>query len=215
MSDVEKYENMIGELERKREACTLRGRALSDERASIALEAHTSGAGSKAAKRLLEINAALAVRSSEIESIDVALKAAGEKLAAAERDAAAAADRAQAAEARKLAKELGECFVFLDGRLKDAADALVAISRGTDELRRKGFTVPSDIMLRIAIVAIIETWAHRLPPSWHNALRDEFRYLAPAQRKTALQYWEAILPSLSNSIRQRTGEAERTDTEAA
>src|SRR6478672_11516091 len=108
MNDIEYAEKTLTDLRAKREAIVARGRELSDERSAIALDAHTGNA--KSSKRLMEINAALALHVSEIEGIDAALKAAGEKLAAAQAAEAQAADRQKAEEARKLAKELGECF---------------------------------------------------------------------------------------------------------
>jgi hypothetical protein len=81
-SEVEHATHVLNNLRQKRDALVARGVELADERASIALAAHTGD--SKASKRLLEVNAALAVRASEVESIDAAIKAAGEKCAAAE-----------------------------------------------------------------------------------------------------------------------------------
>jgi hypothetical protein len=142
MNDIEKFQNTIDVLTRKREACVNRGRELADERSVIALEAHTGNV--KASKRLQEVNAALAVRASELESFDVALKAAGEKLAAAQAAEAAAADRQLAEEAKKLTRELGECFPYLDRHLAEAARALIAIHDGIAKLHQAGFQFPSD-----------------------------------------------------------------------
>jgi hypothetical protein len=72
ISDVEKYEGMIAELECKRAACVQRGTELAAERDGIALEACTGNG--KAAKRLAEIHAAIAVQSSELATFDAAKK---------------------------------------------------------------------------------------------------------------------------------------------
>jgi hypothetical protein len=100
MNDTEQAEHVLNNLRQKREAIVACGRELSDERFAIALEAHT-GNNNKATKRLMEINAALALHASEVESIDAAIEAAGKKHAAAEHAAATAADRQKAEEARK------------------------------------------------------------------------------------------------------------------
>src|SRR5262249_9734736 len=89
---VEKAETVIADLEAKRAACVKRGTELADERAAVALAAHTGDA--KARKRLDEINAAIASHASELASFDAALKAAGERLL-----------RAQSAEAKKRASK--------------------------------------------------------------------------------------------------------------
>jgi hypothetical protein len=82
-SDVEKAKAVIWALEAKRETCIQRGRELADERASVALAAHTGD--QKAAKKLESIHQAIVVHGSELASLDAALRAAGEKLQAAER----------------------------------------------------------------------------------------------------------------------------------
>jgi hypothetical protein len=212
MSDIEKYENMIADLERKREACVQRGTGLSDERASVALDAHIGD--SKAAKRLTEIHAALALHGSELASLDAAAKAAGEKLAAAQAVEARAVDQQRAAEAQKLVSELAEVFPYIDKHLAAALKGLIAIERGVTELHQKGVAFPTDIQLRLGIVAALGTWMQQLPRIWYSEIRDGLRYLSPAEKKTFSAYWSAISPSLQNTIRQRTGEAER-NTEAA
>jgi len=97
MNEVQKSEAVIADLETKRAACVKRGTELADERAAVALDAHTGNV--KARKRLDEINAAIATHGSELASIDAAIKAAGERL-----------QQAQASEsqtqARKVAREL-------------------------------------------------------------------------------------------------------------
>jgi hypothetical protein len=56
---IEKAEAVVAELEAKRIKCVAHGTELQDERANVALAAHTGDV--KARKRLDEINAALAV----------------------------------------------------------------------------------------------------------------------------------------------------------
>ena len=94
------------------------------------------------------------------------------------------------------------------------SSALIAIHDGIAKLHAAGFSFPSDAQLRLGIAAVLQTWAHRLPRSLHDQLRDGFEFLAPGRRQTAVEYWRAIEVSLNNSIRQATGEAEQP-TEAA
>jgi hypothetical protein len=61
MTDVRKAEGVVASLEAKREACVRHGTELADERANVALSAHTGDV--KARQRLNEINSAIAVHS--------------------------------------------------------------------------------------------------------------------------------------------------------
>jgi hypothetical protein len=206
MNDADQAEHVLNNLRQKREAIVARGRELSDERAAIALDAHTGN--NKATKRLMEINAALALHASEIEGIDAALKAASEKLAVAQAAEAQAAQAAKAAEAQKLVKEIGECFPYLDKHLAEAARALIAIYDGVVQLHAAGFSFPSDAQLRLGLTTVLQSWAHGLPRSIHDHLRDGFEFLPPGRRQSASEYFAAIEPSLLNQINQHLGKPE-------
>jgi len=204
MSDME---HVLNNLRQKREAIVARGRELSDERSAIALDAHSGN--SRASKRLMEVNAALALHASEIEGIDAAIAEAEKRRVAAQAAEAQAADRQKAAEAQKLAHELAECFPYLDRHLTEAARALVAIHDGIAKLHAAGFAFPSDAQLRLGLTTVLQSWAHGLPRSLHDHLRDGFEFLAPGRRQSASEYWAAISPSLNNQITQRLPEAAR------
>jgi hypothetical protein len=135
-----------------------------------------------------------------VREIDLALAEAGRVLQEARQAEATAADQARAAEARKLVQELGACFPYLDRKLAEAANALIAIHDGVAQLHAAGFAFPSDNQVRINLAEVIETWAHSLPRSLHNQLRDGVRFLPPGTRKSAAQYWAAIEATLNNSI---------------
>jgi hypothetical protein len=209
MNDIEQAEHVLNNLRQKREAIVARGRELSDERSAIALDAHCGNA--KASKRLMEVNAALALHTSEVESIDAALKAAGEKLAAAEHAAATAEARRRAEEMRKVVSELAPVFEYVDKHFKAAVDGLLAIESGFAQLRELGIKHPDDALVRLNVVACINTWGMRMPRNWYSELRDGMRFLAPHERKTFDAYWKAIEPMLQNTIRQRLGEEQPTE----
>jgi hypothetical protein len=185
---------------RKRAACVQRGTELAGERDAIALAACTGDA--KAAKRLAEIHAAIAAQSSELAAFNAAKKSAGEKLASAQQVEAQAAARQKAEETQKLVHETGKCFDYLDRHLNEAARALIAIDTGFAQLRRAGVVI-SDTQDRIGITTIIQSWAHRIPRRWHEQLRDNFQFLAPGARRTAVEHWRAIQLSFD---RQAAGE---------
>jgi DNA repair exonuclease SbcCD ATPase subunit len=213
MTEVEKCEAIITELRRKRELLIGRGHRLGEERTKLSFSAHAE-ADKTAQKRLDTVHDELGRFESELKSVDEAIAEAEKRRVAAQAAEAQAAAKAEADEARKLVKEIGECFPYLDRHLTEAARALIAIHDGIAKLHQAGFAFPSEAQLRLGIAAIIQTWAHNLPRSWHDQLRDGMQFLPPHQRKTAISYWAAIEPSLQNAIRQRLGEAER-DTEAA
>jgi hypothetical protein len=166
MNDIEKFEILIAELEAKRERCAQRGRELLDERSTIALAAHT-GDG-KASKRLLEINAALALHASEVESLDAAIEAAGKKHASAEDSAARAASKQEAAALSKHVDELAEVPAFIDEHLSAALRGLIAFERGVEGLHQRGVPFPTAVQLRLGITAVLGTWLQQLPKMWWN-----------------------------------------------
>jgi hypothetical protein len=200
MNDIEKYENMIADLERKREACVQRGTGLSDERASVALDAHIGD--SKAAKRLVDIHNALALHSSELASLDAAAKAAGERLAAAQAVKAQEANRQRVEELRKHVDELSQVPAYIEKHLTAALRGLIAIERGVAELHQLGVAFPTDIQLRLGMTAVLGTWLQQLPKLWWNEIAAGLRFRAPNERKSALSYWNQIEPSLRNIIAQ-------------
>jgi hypothetical protein len=185
---------------------------LGEQRVQLAFGAHTGDAAAR--KKLDTINREAALHDSELRSLDCAIAEATKRVERARQDEERAANRQQAEEARKHVDELAKCFPYLDRHLAEAARALIAIHDGIAKLHQAGFAFPSDHQIRIGIASVLQTWAHSLPRSWHDQLRDGFEFLAPGRRQTAIQYWNAIEGSLSNSIRQRAGEAEQP-TEAA
>jgi hypothetical protein len=132
MSEVEKFEALAADIERKRADCVRRGTELADERAAISLAACTGDA--KAAKRLTEIHAALAAHSSELASVDAALKAAAEKLAVAERNAAQEEDRKAARRLRTVAQRMKQRGKNLDAALAIVTEELVGLQADVSEI---------------------------------------------------------------------------------
>jgi chromosome segregation ATPase len=108
---VKNAEATVASLEQKRIKCVAHGTELQDERANVALAAHTGDV--KARKRLDEINAALAVHSSELASLDAALRAATEQLERAREKEAQQTDRAAAAALLKESDHFRARFLLL------------------------------------------------------------------------------------------------------
>jgi hypothetical protein len=166
-----------------------------------------------ATERLGKITERAIERDGRLRSLDCAIFEARERLAAAKAAEARAADRQKAEEALTLLHETGRCFEYLDKHLNEAVRALTAIDNGFAQLRQSGFVI-SDTSDRIGITAIIQSWAHRIPRRWHEQLRDNFEFLAPGARRTAIEHWTRMRASIDNQITARLGEGER-NTEAA
>jgi uncharacterized coiled-coil protein SlyX len=102
-NNITEVQKIIAQLEKKRAVCIKHGTELNNERANVALDAHTGDA--KARKRLDEINVAVATHQSELQSLDAALRAAADKLAKARDHEARSADRALANEVKKVCED--------------------------------------------------------------------------------------------------------------
>jgi hypothetical protein len=211
---VAEAQAIIERLQAQREKLARRQGEHEVERQRLAYRARVE-ADPEASRRLSDMADEAVRNRHQLRDIDAALVTARERFAAAERVEAQKADRQKAKEMRKLVGEVGECFPYLGHHLEEAARALIAINDGSAKLHAAGFAFPSDQQLRLGIAAIIQTWAHSLPRSWHQELRDGLRFLAPHERKTAVSYWAQIEASIDRQITERLGEAERTDEEAA
>ena len=205
MTEVEKCEATVRDLERKREACVRRGVELADERANVALAAHTGNV--KARKRLDEINTAIATHESELASLGAAIKAAGESLKKAEAAAALEADRKLSGEARVIVDRIDSLFASADTHFKQAFEALKAADTRIEELRQLGFAFPTALQVRMNARFAFMTYLVALPKYWWNEIQYAgVQYPSPAERRTFSQFWSKMSASLSREIANRLGE---------
>ena len=210
MTEVEKCEATVRDLERKREACVRRGVELADERANVALAAHTGNV--KARKRLDEINTAIATHESELASLGAAIKAAGESLKKAEAAAALEADRKLAGEARVIVDRIESLFASADLHFKQAFEALKAADGRIEELHQLGFAFPTALQVRMNARFAFMTYLVALPKYWWNEIQHAgVQYPSPAERRTFSQFWSQMSASLSRQITQRLGEAKQKE----
>jgi hypothetical protein len=119
---ADKAQGVVVDLEKKRDAAVQHGTALADERAGVALAAHTGD--DKAAKRLQEIHTAIAVHGSELASLDAAVRAAGEKVDAAKAAVTTAEQKVRAEKLRVVSRVFTTHMRKLDKHLGDFADEL-------------------------------------------------------------------------------------------
>jgi hypothetical protein len=201
MSDIEKFENTIANLKRKREACVKRGVELADERAAVALAAHTGD--TKAAKRLGEIHTALATQASEVASFDAALEAAASKLATAQQAEVAERDKVSALALRKTVAEIGECMQYADKHFALAIKALVAADTALDQVHAAGSDFPTRMQFAANAERALKTAIMGLPRYWW---RDWSQHLAPNERRGFAEFWARMQVPLENNVRRRLGE---------
>jgi len=203
MTEFEKAETIIADLEAKRAACVKRGTELADERAAVALAAHTGDA--KARKRLDEINAAIASHASELASFDAALKAAGERL----RQAQAAEARKHAGKTAKQLLKMANAIVQHAQSLDDAntirVEASRAIADGLTEMRSLahglGVFVPSHEQLFAMASRADQTATMQTP--W---AREVGEHLPPNQRRSHMSYAQSWHAAITKSIAELVGE---------
>jgi len=200
-SDIERAEHVLNNLRQKREVLVARGVELGEQRLQVSFAAHADN-DAKARRRLDEINREDALHGSELRSLDAAIAEASVRVSRAQAAEAQKVARERAAEARKLTAELAEVFPYVDRKLAEAADGLIAIEKGFAQLRALGIG-PTDAQVRLNVTRALETWAHRLPRSWHEHLRDGLKFLAPRERQAFSEYWRAVEASLQNAIGQR------------
>jgi hypothetical protein len=186
-NDVEKAAQIIGELEQKRSACVQRGTELADERANVALAAHTGDA--KAAKRLDEIHKAIVVHGSELASLDAALKAAGERLTAAKEAEAREQEHQRELEWRKEAEALREVFEDLDDNLADVAELANTAREKFHLLRQLGFA-PTDQQWRALGARALKTAL--MSTLWMDV---DLGPVPPSERRSFLQLYQVWLES--------------------
>ena len=175
-SAVEALEAVLAKLQGMRDNVVRHGTELSDERANVALAAMTGDA--KARKRLDAINAELATQHGELESIDAALRTAGERLADAQRDAAAEIERNKAIAMREVLAEFAECAVSLDEALIALGEEGDALRVTIRKLRELGCDFPTDAQISVLGLQCVQTALMQTP--W----KREFPHLAPKDRRT-------------------------------
>ncbi len=201
---VEKAEAIVADLENKRAACVQRGTELADERANVALAAHTGHA--KAAKRLEEIHHAIVRHGSELASLDAALRAAGDRLVAAKAAEARSADATAAKELRSVLKEFLNHVRVLDDALSIVAAAGNDMRETLTRMHQLGAATPSYEQLDSLGARCLLTACAATP--W----RRHFEALPPNQRRSftdTVSQWTAAIER--NFVAPRLGENQKEE----
>lgn len=179
MTDREKAELTLKNLENIRKHLLQEQAELADERGRVALRAHTGD--KKSRTRLDEINIASAKFASEFASIEAAIIEANKNLDAAQAAEAQAADRTKAEQIAALNAKLKEELDDADDAFAEAISSVLSARALLMEMHTLGVTSPTDQMFRINAVIAIKSAIQLLPSQYINDF--EFMRLSPSQKK--------------------------------
>jgi hypothetical protein len=102
--------------------------------------------------------------------------------------------------------EISERAIERDQRIRSLDCAI------TEARDRSAKRTPSAPQFRLGMIPAVQTSIMSLPQSWW---RDWSRFVPPGERRSFSAFWARIHGPLEARIKQRLGESERTDTEAA
>jgi small-conductance mechanosensitive channel len=202
MTEIEKCELTLKNLENIRTHLLQDQTELADERGRVALGAHTGD--KKSRSRLDEINIAAAKFASEFTSIEAAIKEANARLAAAQAAEASSADKAKAEQIAALNAQLREQLHDAEDAGADFISSVLTARSILQQMHALGVTSPTDQMFKINSIIAIKTVIQNLPQNWISDF--EFQRLAPSQKKEFKQLAEAWGLTIENQIAARLGE---------
>jgi len=190
MTEVEKAELTVRNLENIRKHILVEQAELADERQRVSFAAHTGD--KKSRTRLDEINIAAAKFASEFASIEAAIIEAGNRLEAAKVTEASAADRAQALLLKEAVAEFVEAGNELDASLEDMAFHANAMSDVLNRLHQLGAASPRTEQLRVLGAHCFKSALMKTP--WKKEL--EFEHI-PAHK---LQSFKALVSTWADML---------------
>jgi hypothetical protein len=203
---VTQAQEVVADLEAKRTAAVQHGTELADDRANVALAAHTGD--DKAAARLKEIHQAIAMHGSELASLDAALRAAGTKVEHAKASLAIELQKLDAVKLRTASKQFVAQLKKMDATLDAFVNCLYDVEPIRQELDRLGvgptFTQFLALGERPILLALSDTIFEG---------RDLSRILAPGERITFTQLAEAWTRGHDAAVSRILGE--QTNNEEA
>jgi chromosome segregation ATPase len=180
MSEIQKAERTLSDLQAKRARLSARGVGIGNERANIAYQAHTAG-DAKTEKRLAELHREAAEYESQIAGLDAAIKTASEKLAQAKQDEASRADREVAKQLRKTVAEFSAAAELADARAMEFIAACQALEEAGAAMSSQG--LPPSGQQRISFFSrAVFTFLLNLPAAWRR--QGDFPVLMHNERRT-------------------------------
>ncbi|SHL15033.1 hypothetical protein [Bradyrhizobium lablabi] len=199
MTEIEKCELTLKNLENIRTHLLQEQAELADERGRVALAAHTGD--KKSRSRLDEINIAAAKFASEFASIEAAIIEANKRLDTEHHNARLATDKANAEAIAALNAQLREQLHDAEDAFADGISSVLSAKELLSQLHNLGVTSPSDPLFRINVVIAIKTVVQQLP---QNYISDfEFQRLSPSQKRQFKQLADAWCQQIANQIGDR------------
>jgi hypothetical protein len=208
---VESAEAVVSQLAQRREQLVAERTAAVDHTGTYAYDAHVK-ADEKALAALDEIAATVLRCDTALREIDHAVAEASRQLVIARQAEAAEQDKTDALALRKVVTEIDAAMKYADKHMALAITALNAVNVALGELHKAGSAFPTDMQFAANAERALKTALMQLPRHWW---RDFGEHLAPSERRTFSSFWGKMQESLEAGIKQRLGEAERTDVEAA
>jgi hypothetical protein len=199
-TSVADAEQVIHDLEAKRDALVQRGRQLDQIRASYAFAAHARN-DEMARRKLDQVHKETAEHGSELASIDAALKTAQQRLEAAKQHQAKQADREQAKALRDALQQFIQHAAGVDSALEVLVTSCNGLQQSLTAMHRSGSQFPSDAQLqslggRVLLGALSKT-----------PFRRNFETLPPLERnRTMTQVAQQWGDTVERSIQQRLGD---------
>jgi chromosome segregation ATPase len=178
MSDIEKFEATIRELEAKHAAAVARAQEIAEQRKTIGFRVHADG-DAKAREQLEALNADAAALAGETESLTGAIAEATRRLVAARQAAAREEDRKAALALREVAGKIGDRMRRADKYFAAAIEELNSASCELTEIHRLGSEFPTSIQVAVNASLALKSYLMQLPAPWQ---RDFVEHLAPHLR---------------------------------
>jgi hypothetical protein len=191
-------EQILTDLQTKRQALVDRQFSLAQERQAIAFDALAAG-DANAQKKLAAINKEAASSAAELESYDAAIAQAAARLQTAEQREAAAADRADAIEARKIWAEIEHQLQAADKASAEATDRVNEAYERLKQLHLLGVAHPNTQQFCVYGGFVAASYQMKTPSA------REGRFLAPNERRD----WKALVDAwgkvVMNQLAARIG----------
>lgn len=188
--------DLVAAIRKKKLAAERRQAALENERAEIALSAHSGNRA--AATRLAEIHGEASTMASELESFVAAIRHAEARVDVAVRNEAAAQRQAKAAEARKLVPALRARVTAIDEMLVSIFDHYEAFGREMQHMRQLGMPAPAADTIRVMFSrALASQVGSQL--GLRAASTMGFEILSPSARRSFAQTGEMWLDGIERA----------------
>lgn len=139
---------------------------LSRLRQEVSYAAFTGDKNARA--KLDRINQEAAMIGQEIESVEAAVREAGNRLVTARQDEASAASHAKAEQIAELNIKLKEHLDNADDAFSDGIESVLDAGKTLSELHSLGVASPTDALFRINAVIAVKTVLQQLPNNWIN-----------------------------------------------